>query len=70
MQIAGDGVLWWIMVVTGCAAAALSLWSSALRRRRAGEAAAVQSHRLDMASYALLSVSVLSFVARGLILPQ
>lgn len=65
-----DATLWWIMVATGCAAAAMSLFAAALGRRSNAEATAMQRFRLSIASYALFSVSVLIFVARGLLLPQ
>ena len=65
-----DATLWWIMVATGCAAAASSLFAAALGRRSNAEATAVQRFRLTIASYVLLSVSVLTFVTRGLLLPQ
>lgn len=70
MTAGDDTVLWWIMLVTGCAAAVLSLIAAALGRRNDADATAPQRFRLNMASYALLSVSILSFVARGFLLPQ
>jgi hypothetical protein len=60
-----DDVLWWAMVVTGVGAAAFSLYGMS-EAGRSGRA----RFRLDMASYVLLSASILCFVARGLIGPS
>ena len=65
-----DASLWWVMVLTGCAAAALGLFATALGGRRHAEATATRRYQLTIASYVLLSVSILTFVTRGLLLPQ
>lgn len=65
-----DATMWWIMVATGFAAAALGLFAAALGRRSNAEATATQRFRLTIASYVLLSLSVLTFATRGLLLPQ
>ncbi len=65
-----DASLWWVMVLTGCAAAALGLVATALGQRRDAEATSTRRYQLTIASYVLLSVSILTFAARGLLLPQ
>ena len=71
MQAVGDEtILWWLMVTSGCAAAGLSLYTSALGLRREASEESQKRYRLNMVSYVLLSVSIMSFVVRGLMLPQ
>lgn len=62
--------LWWLMIVTGCAAAGLSLYTTRLARAPEDAALAKWRYRLNITSYVLMSASILCFVARGLMLPQ
>ena len=69
--MAGDDTyLWWLMVVTGIAAAALSLCATLLDRRPAATPTSEQRFKLHIASYVLMSVSILTFIFRELILPS
>ena len=61
--------LWWLTLVTEIAAAALSIYATILDRRRKFRPTQRPRFALHIASYVLLSVSVLGFIIRGLILP-
>jgi len=63
-----DGALWWLMVATGVAAAALSIAAGWFDRRGGSRPTSRQRFLMHMASYALLSVSILVFAARGLLM--
>ena len=61
-----DGALWWLMVATGVAAAALSIAASWFDWRSVRRPTPRGRFLMHMASYVFLSVSVLLFVVRGL----
>lgn len=61
-----DNALWWLMVGTGVAAAALSIAASWFDRRGGTRPTRRERFLMHMASYVLLSVSILVFAARGL----
>ena len=64
-----DNFLWWFTLVTGVGAAALAICATVLDRRRDSRPTRSQRFALHIASYVLLSVSVLGFIIRGLIQP-
>jgi len=64
-----DNFLWWFTLVTGVGAAALSICASILDPRRKPRPMPGRRFALHIASYVLLSVSILGFIVRGLILP-
>ncbi len=57
------------MIGFACAAAALSIGTNILDRRNVEWPSKLARHRLHMTSYVLTSVSILIFVARGILLP-
>jgi hypothetical protein len=63
------GALWWIMLTTGLAAALVSVTASALDRRRVPWPTPRGRFALHMASYALMSASMIAFAIRGLFAP-
>jgi len=67
MPLVDDTFLWWLMVLTGCAAAGLSLYAAASARHGASD---TRRYQLNIASYVMLSISILTFVARGLMSVQ
>ncbi len=65
-----DTVLWWVMLAAGVSAAALSIVTTMLDRRKGDERTRRRRLHMHIASYCLLSVSILAFVLRGLLAPQ
>lgn len=57
------------MIGLAVAATFLSIGTTMLDRRDAQWPSKLARHRLHMASYALTSLSILVFVARGILLP-
>ena len=64
-----DNFLWWLTLVTGVGAAILNICATILDRKQKSRPASNRGFVLHIASYVLLSVSILGFVIRGLILP-
>lgn len=64
-----DNTLWWWMIGLGLAAAALSIGTTMLDRRNVQWPSHRTRHHMHMASYVLTSLSILIFVARGILLP-
>ena len=64
-----DNFLWWFTLMTGVGAAAVSIFATILDRRPTRRTAPGQWFSLHIASYVLLSASILGFIVRGLILP-
>jgi hypothetical protein len=64
-----ETVLWWTMLLTGIGAAAISIVTNTLDRRGKNLLARHRRFWLHVASYGLLSASVLAFVLRGLLTP-
>lgn len=62
----GETALWWTMLSTGMAAAAISITTNVLDRRKENWLTRHQRFWLHIASYGLLSVSILAFILRGL----
>jgi hypothetical protein len=69
MSAEWESVLWWTMLSTGVGAALISVVTNTLDRSKRGWPVKHQRFWLHVASYGLLSVSVLTFVLRGLINP-
>lgn len=69
--MAGDEVhfwLWLFTVATAIAGGALSLWGSVLQRKEPAPGTPVgRGYRLVMGSYVLMTVSIVTFVVRGLV---
>jgi len=63
-----DSFLWWLTLIAGLGAAALSVGASVFARSKM-RPTQTQAFALHIASYILLSLSILGFVVRGLILP-
>jgi hypothetical protein len=61
-----DDTLWWAMLATGIAAAAISIAASWLDRRAGPWPTRRGRYLMHMTSYALLSLSIFAFVLRGL----
>ena len=64
-----ETTLWWVMLTTAIIAALLSIAATVLDRRQAAWPTRRQRFLMHMACYGFLTVSVLAFVARGLLLP-
>jgi hypothetical protein len=64
-----DDVLWWFMVSIAVAAAGLSVTTSVLDRRASRTPGRRAPFLMHIVSYALMTVSVLIFVLRGLLGP-
>lgn len=64
-----DIFFWWFTLVTGVGAAALAICATVLDRRPDSRPTRGKRFALHIASYVLLSVSVLGFIIRGLIQP-
>jgi hypothetical protein len=64
-----DNFLWWFTLVTGVGAAALSICATVLDRWLKARSKPGRGFALHIASYVLLSVSILGFIFRGLIVP-
>jgi hypothetical protein len=62
-----DGVLWWAMVGTAVFAAASSILATCLDRWAPVRVGSRGRFILHMSSYVLLSLSVLAFALRGLL---
>jgi len=65
-----DDVLWWVMVSIAIVAASLSIATSLLDRRDSQRPGRRARFLMHMVSYALVTVSVLIFVLRGLLGPE
>jgi hypothetical protein len=65
-----DDILWWVMVGAAIAAAALSVAMSVLDRRVSPTPGRRARFLIHMASYALMTGSMLIFVLRGLLAPE
>lgn len=61
-----DLELWWITLVAAVTAGIVSVTTSLLAKRRASWLTPRRRVMLELVSYAIMSVSVLTFVARGL----
>ncbi len=64
-----DLELWWITVIAAIAAAILSGSTTIIARRGANWVTPRRRVVLDLVSYAIMTVSVLAFIARGLLAP-
>jgi len=64
-----DDVLWWVMVSVAISAAGLSITTSVLDRRDSRTPGRRARFLMHIVSYALMTVSVLIFVLRGLLGP-
>jgi hypothetical protein len=62
-------LLWWTMVGTGIVAAALSVATSIFDRSRNVWLTNQRRFFLHIASYGFLTISILTFVLRGLLTP-
>lgn len=62
-----DHQLWWIMVVTGAAAAVVSVGDSYMSYRGLVTMTSRQRLLLQVVSYLLLTMSIVAFISRGLI---
>jgi hypothetical protein len=62
-----DEVLWWSMVGTAFAAAGISLAATVLDRRAASRPGRNARFWLHIASYILMSISILIFALRGIL---
>jgi hypothetical protein len=69
IPIEWETALWWIMLSTGVAAAGIGIAANALDRRKANWPARHKRFWLHIASYGLLSISILAFALRGLSTP-
>jgi hypothetical protein len=65
-----DHYLWWVTVLTGSVAAALSLAVAVMDRKQVLWPTRIQRFRLHITSYVFLTVSILGFVLRGLLGPS
>jgi hypothetical protein len=63
-----DNFLWWFTLIAGLGAAGMSVGTSVLNRSKM-RPTPTQAFALHIASYVLLSLSILGFVVRGLVLP-
>lgn len=64
-----DERLWWLMVATGVLAAGVSVTATLLDRCESAWPSRHQRFLLHIASYFLMSLSILSFIVRGLVNP-
>jgi hypothetical protein len=62
-----DHYLWWLMLSTGLAAAALSITAAYHDRRASDRPSRRVRYILHVISYILMSISILAFASRGLI---
>ena len=62
-----DPILWWVMLGTGITAAILSLVATILDRTDSVWPGRQARYLLHMAGYIFMTISVLTFVIRGLI---
>jgi hypothetical protein len=58
------------MLTAAVSAAALSIVTAMLDRRKADERTRRRSLRMHLASYGLLTISILAFILRGLLAPK
>ena len=65
-----DTALWWVMVTTAAVAAVLSITATALDRRQSAWPTRRQRFFMHMACYGFLTVSILVFVVRGLLVTE
>ena len=68
-MIPSDDVLWWVMVSIAVVAAWLSVMTNVLDRRDSRIPDRRMRFLMHLVSYALMTVSVLIFVLRGLLGP-
>ena len=68
-MIPSDDVLWWVMVSIAVVAAGLSVMTNVLDRRDSRIPGRRMRFLMHLVSYALMTVSVLIFVLRGLLGP-
>ena len=64
-----ENALWWVMLASGASAAALSIATTALDRRKAAWPTHRQRFQMHLASYGFLTISILAFILRGLLQP-
>jgi hypothetical protein len=64
-----EHLLWWTMVCTGVVAAILSIATNILDRLQKVWLTKQQRFFLHIASYSILTISILTFVLRGLLTP-
>lgn len=64
-----ESLLWWTMLSTGVMAAVLSITTNLLDRRKAVWPTMQQRFLMHMVGYGFLTISILVFVARGLLSP-
>ncbi len=69
-MVLSDDILWWLMVSAAVAAATLSVAVSVLDRRARPTPGRRARFLIHMASYALMTGSMLIFVLRGLLAPE
>jgi uncharacterized membrane protein len=65
-----DHALWLLGLVSGVLAAAIGIIASYLDRKASIWPTAQQRFYLHMASYVILSLSIVSFIIRGLLIPS
>lgn len=64
-----DDVLWWLMLGTAIAAAAISVTTSVLDRHDSVWPGRRERYLLHMLGYLLMGLSMLIFVLRGILAP-
>jgi hypothetical protein len=64
-----EAALWWVMLTTAGMAATLSIGATILDRRKPYWPTHEQRFRMHVASYCFLTISILAFVMRGLLMP-
>ena len=64
-----ENALWWVMLASGAFAAALSIATTMLDRRKAAWPTHRQRFQMHLASYGFLTISILAFILRGLLQP-
>jgi hypothetical protein len=64
-----ESALWWVMLASGLTAAALSIATTALDRGKAAWPTHRQRFQMHLASYGLLTISIVAFILRGLLQP-
>lgn len=62
-----DHYLWWVMIATAVAAAALSVTAAYYDKRDSDRPTRRMRFILHLISYVLMSISILAFASRGLI---
>ena len=64
-----EAALWWVMLMTAGMAAMLSIGATILVRRKPCWPTHEQRFCMHVASYCFLTISILAFVMRGLLMP-